>query len=442
MSDCTLRGTRARTARRLVTLTGRSDVANFILWQLLIAEARGWRGGEGDQSCARRGNCAAEDMAERDDIFVETVRHFLRPVGDALEDPSVSEVMINGPDAIYVERDGRLSKVDASFASEESLMAAIRNVLQFAGKRITPESLLIDARLPDGSRVHVVLPPSSLQGPCMAIRKFEKSLFNMQALIGIGALTPMAAEFLQLCVLAEKNIMVAGGTSSGKTSLLNALSAYIPEGLRIVVIEDSSELQLQQEHVLRMECRPPDRYGRGEITIRDLFRSCLRLRPDRIVIGEVRGAEALDLIQAMTSGHGGSMSTMHANTPADALNRLETLAMMANVELPLYALRAQVASAIDVLVQVSRFADGSRGLTHISEVLGVEGGSYKIQDVFSYVVDPVVGDKRGKGTIKWTGGMPMFRHEPALRRLGDKVQLCNELFADVAMAGSRAEGPS
>jgi len=378
-------------------------------------------------------------MAERDDIFAKTVWHFLEPVADALKDPSVSEVMINGPDAIYVERAGRLSKLDARFASEETLMAAIRNVLQFAGKRITPEEPLIDARLPDGSRVHVVLPPSSLQGPCMAIRKFEKALFNMSALIEIGALTEMAAEFLQLCVLGEKNIIVAGGTSSGKTSLLNALSAYIPEGLRIVVIEDSSELQLQQEHVLRMESRPPDRYGRGAVTIRDLFRSCLRLRPDRIVIGEVRGGEALDMIQAMTSGHGGSMSTMHATTPADALNRLETLAMMANVELPLYALRAQVASAIDVVVQVSRFADGSRGLTHISEVLGMEEGSYKIQDIFTYEVASGVGGKRGKGTIQWTGKKPMFRHEPAFRRLNDKIHLCKDLFSDVPGIGSSPE---
>lgn len=380
-------------------------------------------------------------MVERKQIFDTTVRHFLAPVGAVLGDASVSEILINGPESIYVERAGRLTKLDARFSSEDALLAAIRNILQYAGKRIREDERLIDARLPDGSRVHVVLPPVSLQGPCVAIRKFEKRLFHMDALIAIGALTDVAAEFLRIAVLAEKNVIVCGGTSSGKTSLLNALSTFIPADQRIVVIEDSSELQLQQEHVLQMECRPPDRYGRGEVTIRDLFRSSLRLRPDRIVIGEVRGGEALDMIQAMTSGHGGSMSTMHATTPLDALNRLETLAMMANVELPLYALRAQVASAIDLIVQVNRRPDGTRGLTQVAEVLGVEGDRYAVADLFVAEVHAGEGDKRVVGRLEWTGRRPTFRREMAFQLYADQVRLCRELFEVGPPAADESPAP-
>jgi pilus assembly protein CpaF len=376
----------------------------------------------------------------RSDIFERTVEHFLAPVLEPLRDVTVSEIMINGPADIYIERRGRIQKIAAKFASNDALMAAIRNVLQFSGKRITPDTPLIDARLPDGSRVHVALDPVSLQGPCVCIRKFGKSLLSMEALIEVGAMSAMAAEFLRLAVLAEQNIIVSGGTSSGKTTLLNALSTAIPEHERIVVIEDSSELQLQQEHVLRMETRAPDRYGRGEVTIRDLFRSSLRLRPDRIVIGEVRGGEALDMIQAMTSGHGGSMSTLHATTPRDALNRLETLALMAKVELPLYALRAQVASAIDILVQVSRLADGTRSVTQISEVLPLEADQYRTADLFvlqSREAAAAAGagtagataDSIGKAIgIEWSGEKPRFREEPAARFLASEAVLCRPMF--------------
>jgi len=385
----------------------------------------------------------------RSDIFDRTVAHFLAPVLEPLRDSTVSEIMINGPEDIYVERQGRIQKIAARFESRDALMAAVRNVLQYSGKRITPESPLIDARLPDGSRVHVALDPVSLQGPCVCIRKFGKELLSMDALIAVGALTEMAAEFLRLAVLAEQNIIVAGGTSSGKTTLLNALSTAIPPSQRIVVIEDSSELQLQQEHVLRMETRPPDRYGRGEVTIRDLFRSSLRLRPDRIVIGEVRGGEALDMIQAMTSGHGGSMSTLHATTPRDALNRLETLALMAKVDLPLHALRAQAASAIDIIVQVTRLATGQRQVTQISEVLPLEGDQYRTVDLFTIrgtEASAAAGRLRHEGTeemqeyqgesdspsgglrIEWTGEKPQFRHEPAARFLAEQARLCKPML--------------
>jgi len=274
----------------------------------------------------------------RSDIFAYTVEHFLRPVQEFLADPNVSEVMVNRFDEIYIERSGKIELTEAKFDDHDSFMAAVNNVLQYTGKRLTAEQPLVDSRLPDGSRVHVVLSPLSRFGTCMNIRKFAKTLFNADELIRLGSWTEQARSYLQVCVLAEKNILVAGGTSSGKTSLLNVLSMFIPHRQRIVTIEDSSELSLQQEHVISLECRGPDRYGRGAITIGDLFRSSLRLRPDRIIIGEVRGPEALEMIQAMTSGHAGSMSTLHANTALDALNRLETLAMMNEVELPLHAL--------------------------------------------------------------------------------------------------------
>jgi pilus assembly protein CpaF len=292
-------------------------------------------------------------------------------------------------------------------------MAAVNNILQYTGKRLTTEHPLIDSRLPDGSRVHVVLSPLSRGGTCMNIRKFAKRLFDSDALVRIGSWSEQARAYLQVCVQAEKNLLVAGGTSSGKTSLLNILSGFIPAHQRIVVIEDSSELDLQQDHVVSLETRGPDRYGRGEVTIRDLFRSSLRLRPDRIIIGEVRGGEALEMIQAMTSGHAGSMSTLHANTTMDALNRLETLAMMSKIELPLHALRAQVASAIDVIVQVTRFNDGRRALTQISEVLPLDAdGHYRVADIFRFRLADGAEGKLGKGGLVWTGQTSQYRDEP------------------------------
>jgi len=316
-------------------------------------------------------------------IFEATVEHFLAPVLSYLHDPKVSEIMINNPREIYIERDGKVSKTDAQFPDADSLLAAVNNVLQYTGKRLTAEHPLVDSRLPDGSRVHVILPPLCRTGVCMTIRKFSKVTFDASHLLSLGSWTAEAMEYLQMCVLSEKNILVAGGTSSGKTCLLNVLSGFVPEHQRIVVIEDSSELELQQDHVISLEARQADRWGRGEVSISDLFKSALRLRPDRVIIGEVRGGEALDMIQAMTSGHAGSMSTLHANMPMDALNRLETLAMMSKVDLPLYALRAQIASAIDVIIQATRFSDGRRGLTEISEVLPLDDqGHYRLLDMF------------------------------------------------------------
>ena len=287
-------------------------------------------------------------------IFVKTVAHYLAPIRSYLDDVAVTEVMINRADEIYVERDGKLERTDARFPDQEAYEAAINNILQFTGKSLTDERALIDTRLPDGSRVHVAKAPCARLGTAVTIRKFSKANLDIDWLVEMGTLNDQARQFLKIAVRAERNILVVGGTSSGKTSLLNALSGYIPAGQRVVVIEDSAELQLQQDHVVSLESRLPDRYGRNAVTIRDLFKASLRLRPDRIIIGEVRGGEALDMIQAMTSGHGGSMGTLHANNPADALNRLETMALMSKVELPLHALRAQVSSALDLVVQMSR----------------------------------------------------------------------------------------
>jgi len=364
-------------------------------------------------------------------IFEATVEHFLAPIMPFMRDPSVAEIMVNGPSEIYIEKAGQLTKTDAKFSDEASLMAAVNNVLQYTGKRVTPEHPLIDSRLPDGSRVHVILYPLCRTSTCMTIRKFAKVMFDAEHLVELGTWTKQACEYLEMCVLAEKNILVAGGTSSGKTCLLNVLSGFLPHHQRIVVIEDSAELELQQDHVISLESRPADRWGRGEVGIRDLFRSSLRLRPDRIIIGECRGGEALDMVQAMTSGHAGSMSTLHANMALDALNRLETLAMMSKIDLPLHALRAQIASAIDVIIQMTRFTDGRRGLTQICEVLPLtDDGHYRLQDMFVYELKDDEAGRSGRGGLMWTGQKSIFRKEPKLRILRDRWSLTKKLFED------------
>ena len=365
------------------------------------------------------------DRMGRTDIFAATIRHFLAPVVPFLDDPNVSEIMINTPDEVYVERNGALERTDAKFDSLEAFMAAVNNVLQYTGKRLTAERPLQDSRLPDGSRVHVILGPLSRRGTCMTIRKFAKIMFDADHLTKLGSWTDEVKEYLDLAVQGEKNLLVAGGTSSGKTCLLNVLSAFIPAHQRIVVIEDSAELALQQDHVVSLESRGPDRYGRGEVTIRDLFRSGLRLRPDRIIIGECRGGEAMEIIQAMTSGHAGSMSTLHANTPLDALNRLETMCMMAKMDLPLHALRAQICSAIDVLVQMTRFSDGRREVTAVSEVLPLDAeGRYTVHDMFRYDLD----EGEEKGRLVWTGVKSQYGREPRMRILARHAKLTGHIF--------------
>ncbi|WP_394822897.1 CpaF family protein [Pendulispora albinea] len=318
------------------------------------------------------------------EVFEETLLQFFAPIRPFLDDPAVSEVMINGPGQIYIERKGQLTLTEAKFESREHLAAGLRNLAQFVGKHADEFKPILEGRLPDGSRVEAVLPPCAPDGPAIAIRRFFKETLTVQRLIGFGALTEDAASALHAMVASKLNILVAGGTGSGKTSMLNALSSFIPEGERVVIIEDSRELQLQKAHVVQLEARPGDPKGRGAVSIRDLFKATLRMRPDRIVVGEIRGGEALDLIQAMTSGHGGCLSTLHATYPRDTLSRLETMAMMSDIEMPLVAMRIQLGSAVNLIVQVSRLQDGSRKMTHITEVLGFDQNtnSYITQDVF------------------------------------------------------------
>ncbi len=346
-------------------------------------------------------------------LFSETVLQFLGPVRDYLEDDGVTEVMINGPGEIYIERKGQLIRTDRSFSGPDSLMAAIRNVGQFVGRGIDRDHPYMDARLPDGSRVHAIIPPCARRGPYMAIRRFSRHMLGIDDLVSRGSLTSPVAEFLKACVIARKNIVVSGGTGSGKTTLLNIISAFIPAEERILVIEDSSELQLRQSHVLPLESKKPDRQGQGEVTIRDLVTCSLRLRPDRIVIGECRGGEALDMLQAMNTGHAGSMTTCHANGPKDALSRLETMSLMSGIDLPLTAVRGQVASAIEVVVQINRFPDGSRRLIEVAEVLGLDSsGNYQVVSLFAFDLqgkDAQTGQVRGQ--LRPTGQRPSFSRE-------------------------------
>lgn len=316
------------------------------------------------------------------EVYDSTLRGFLAPVVAFLDDATVTEVLVNGPAEVFIERKGRLIRTEARFESADRLLSALRVIAQYVGRPFDELHPILEARLPDGSRVEALLPPVSPDGPSVAIRRFSKEKLTLSKLLELGALTADAAELLRVLIECKQNIVVAGGTGSGKTSMLNALSALIPDGERVVVIEDARELQLQREHVVQLEARPPDARGKGAITIRDLFKATLRMRPDRIVLGEIRGGEALDLVQAMTSGHGGCLTTVHATYPIDTLNRLETMALMGGVDLPLTALRSQLASAIDVVVQTARFRDGRRGVTHITEVAGIDSThGYRLRDL-------------------------------------------------------------
>ncbi|HET9955607.1 MAG TPA: ATPase, T2SS/T4P/T4SS family [Polyangiaceae bacterium] len=310
-------------------------------------------------------------------VFEQTLLEFFAPVLPFLQDPHVSEILINGPTRIYVERRGQLELTAAQFPNREALHAALNNLSQYVGRPLNTECPLLEARLPDGSRVQAILPPIAADGPHVAIRRFFKDTLTMSRLVEIGALSQVAATTLERCVAAQLNILVAGGTGSGKTSFLNALSGLIPDRERVVVIEDSREINFQKAHVVQLEARPADARGRGALGIRELFRATLRMRPDRVVIGEIRGGEALDIVQAMTSGHGGCMGTLHASYPKDALTRLETMALMSDIDLPLAALRLQIGSGVQLLVQLSRLADGSRKVTHLTEVVGFDPGTQK-----------------------------------------------------------------
>ena len=358
------------------------------------------------------------------------------PLERLLSDPTISEIMVNGPGDIWIERAGRLSPTTLTFTDSSHLRRIITKMVGQIGRRIDESSPLVDARLPDGSRVNAIIPPLSLSGPLLTIRKFAQNRFALSELIEIGTLSQDAADFLQNCIQAQLNILISGGTGSGKTTFLNALSAAIPDRDRIVTIEDAAELQLDQRHVLRLESRPKNIEGEGEITIRDLVRNALRMRPDRIIVGEVRGAEALDMLQAMNTGHEGSLSTVHANAPRDALNRLETMVLMAGYDLPLRAIRSHVSSALDLVVQLDRLDDGTRRVVEISEVQRMEGEVITLQKLFEFKVDHFDADRRIVGRLHPSGLRPTFLGK--FERHG--IELPLSLFGGTANAIYGADG--
>jgi pilus assembly protein CpaF len=331
------------------------------------------------------------------------------PVQMYLDDPTVTEIMVNAEELIYIERDGKLIQTDTRFMSRQHLRRVIDRIVTGVGRRIDESSPLVDARLADGSRVNVIIPPLAVDGPVLTIRKFAHDPFQVQDLIEMGSMTQLVADLCEAAVEGKLNIIVTGGTGTGKTTLLNVLSSFIPEDERIVTIEDAVELQLLQQHVIRLESRPANVEGRGEVAIRDLVRNSLRMRPDRIIVGEARGGEALDMLQAMNTGHEGSLTTIHANTPRDALSRIETMVLMAGIDLPSRAIREQIASAFDLIVHLTRLRDGSRRITHITEVVGMEGDTITLQDIFTF--DYKAGfddDGRFAGTVRPTGIRPRF----------------------------------
>jgi pilus assembly protein CpaF len=333
------------------------------------------------------------------------------PLERLLADESISEIMVNGPHETWVERQGRLYETTLRFNDDSHLRRIINKMVAQVGRRIDESSPMVDARLPDGSRVNAVIAPLSLSGPLLTIRKFAQKRFDLDELVRIGTLSRETVDFLRLAVEAELNILISGGTGAGKTTLLNALSASVPNSDRIVTIEDAAELQLVQEHVLRLEARPKNIEGEGEIAIRDLVRNSLRMRPDRIIVGEVRGAEALDMLQAMNTGHEGSLSTVHANTPRDALSRIETMVMMAGFDLPVQAIRQQVASALDMIIQLERLEDGTRRVVAITEVQRMESEIITLQDLYEFKIEQVMPDRTVLGKLEPTGLRPNFVHK-------------------------------
>ena len=366
----------------------------------------------------------------REDIFEASLDYFLSPIGKYLNDDTVTEVMVNGFDEVYIERAGRLETTDARFVSEDALRSAVHNVAQYVGRTIDRDRPILDARLPDGSRVHAVIPPSARRGTYLTIRRFKRDILNMDDYIRHGSMSASSKEFLEICVRLRKNVIVAGGTGTGKTTLLNAISTAIPEEERIVVIEDSSELKLAQEHCLYLEAQQADSNNRGGVSIRQLFIASLRMRPDRIIVGEVRSGEALDMVQSMISGHSGSMTTVHATSPHDALVRLETLSLMSDIDIPIYVARAQVASAINIVVQLSRFSeDGSRRITRIAEARGLnENNRFELQDLFVSKLSGRDANGRLISELEPIGVKPTFATEPYEYGMDDQIRLTQNLW--------------
>ncbi len=372
-----------------------AGIDNSQLQQVVLADIR-------NRLSQERGLAIADRDRLLQEIADDTLGH--GPIEQLLQDDSVSEVMVNGPNDVWVERSGKLHKTPVRFNDEHHLRRIINKIVAQIGRRIDESSPMVDARLPDGSRVNAVLPPLSLIGPLLTIRKFSKTRWDLQGLVAVGSLTQQAKDFVDAGVAAKLNVLIAGGTGSGKTTLLNAMSSAISESERIITIEDAAELRLDQAHVLRLESRPKNVEGQGEIPIRELVRNSLRMRPDRIIVGEVRGAETLDMLQAMNTGHDGSLSTVHANTPRDALSRIESMVLMSGVDFPMRAIREQLSRALDLIVQIERFSDGSRKVTHITEVQRMESDVVTLQEIFEYQIDRT--HTGSAGSLRYTGLRP------------------------------------
>ncbi len=378
---------------------------------------------------------------DRDRLAAEITDDILGygPLERLLTDDSISEIMVNGPNEIWIERQGRLYETTVRFNDESHLRRIINKIVAQVGRRIDESSPMVDARLPDGSRVNAVIPPLSLSGPLLTIRKFSRNRLTLDDMVRIGTLSQQAVDFLTYCIRAELNLLISGGTGSGKTTLLNALSAAVPDSDRIVTIEDAAELKLDQRHVLRLESRPKNIEGDGEIAIRELVRNSLRMRPDRIIVGEVRGAEALDMLQAMNTGHDGSLTTVHSNSARDGLSRIETMVLMAGFDLPVRAIRQQVASALDLIVHLDRLEDGSRRVTAITEVQRMESDVITMQDLFTFKVESVSPDRTIVGELKPTGLRPVFLNKFEKHGIDLPQDIFGErpAFLDVAKVAGR-----
>jgi len=374
-----------------------------------------------------RGETTPFSQAEREEVVEQIVYEVigLGPIEPLFRDRTVTDILVNGPKEIYVERNGRLSRALTSFRDDAHLLAIIDRIVSRVGRRVDESSPMVDARLPDGSRINAIIPPLAIDGPVLSIRRFGAEI-TIQKLVELGALTEDMVNLLSGCVRAKLNVLISGGTGAGKTTLLNALSSFIPSSERVITIEDAAELRMQQEHVVRLETRPPNSEGRGEVVARDLVKNALRMRPDRIIVGEVRSAEALDMLQAMNTGHEGSLTTIHANTPRDALARLETMILFAGTNLPNRAMREQIASALDLIIQVSRLADGSRRVTSVTEVTSMEGDVITMQEIYRYRRRGISPEGKVLGQYEATGVRPKFVER--LQLAG--VELPHHLFAE------------